>query len=196
MSPACPRSAAEPGPGGGVLGSRCTGVKGNCWEDFRTAGRRGPAHRLAAAGVPIIREPAAEPWGSIEMWIEDPMASGSSWSRSRRSPSPPHPLRRDSRSALPVGAENLCHLGRCPTERGRFGKALGVGRGGLGSGRASTLLARVVAPAWPRTDGQATVASSPGSSPRGRTRGRARSWSGGLRRSRSARRGSRRACGR
>jgi len=28
--------------------------------------------RLAAAGVPIIREPAAEPWGLIEMWIEDP----------------------------------------------------------------------------------------------------------------------------
>ena len=28
--------------------------------------------RLAAAGVPVIREPAAEPWGLIEMWIEDP----------------------------------------------------------------------------------------------------------------------------
>ena len=28
--------------------------------------------RLAAAGVPIVREPAAEPWGLIEMWIEDP----------------------------------------------------------------------------------------------------------------------------
>jgi catechol 2,3-dioxygenase-like lactoylglutathione lyase family enzyme len=27
---------------------------------------------LAAAGVPIIREPAAEPWGLIELWIEDP----------------------------------------------------------------------------------------------------------------------------
>ena len=25
--------------------------------------------RLAAAGVPIVREPAAEPWGLIEMWI-------------------------------------------------------------------------------------------------------------------------------
>jgi predicted enzyme related to lactoylglutathione lyase len=28
--------------------------------------------RLAAAGVRILREPAAEPWGLIEMWIEDP----------------------------------------------------------------------------------------------------------------------------
>ena len=37
--------------------------------------------RLAAAGVPIVREPVAEPRGAIEMWIEDPTASGSSWSR-------------------------------------------------------------------------------------------------------------------
>jgi catechol 2,3-dioxygenase-like lactoylglutathione lyase family enzyme len=29
-------------------------------------------NRLAAAGVPILREPVAEPWGLIEMWIEDP----------------------------------------------------------------------------------------------------------------------------
>ena len=28
--------------------------------------------RLAAAGVRISREPLAEPWGLIEMWIEDP----------------------------------------------------------------------------------------------------------------------------
>jgi predicted enzyme related to lactoylglutathione lyase len=28
--------------------------------------------RLAAAGVRVLREPAAEPWGLIEMWIEDP----------------------------------------------------------------------------------------------------------------------------
>jgi catechol 2,3-dioxygenase-like lactoylglutathione lyase family enzyme len=28
--------------------------------------------RLAAAGVPIIRGPATEPWGLTEMWIQDP----------------------------------------------------------------------------------------------------------------------------
>jgi catechol 2,3-dioxygenase-like lactoylglutathione lyase family enzyme len=28
--------------------------------------------RLAAAGVPIARPPRREPWGLIEMWIEDP----------------------------------------------------------------------------------------------------------------------------
>ena len=28
--------------------------------------------RLGAAGVRILREPAREPWGLTEMWIEDP----------------------------------------------------------------------------------------------------------------------------
>jgi catechol 2,3-dioxygenase-like lactoylglutathione lyase family enzyme len=51
--------------------------------------------RLAGAGVPIIRGPASEPWGLIEMWIQDPdgvqivlveVPAG-------------HPLRRDPRSA-------------------------------------------------------------------------------------------------
>jgi hypothetical protein len=31
-----------------------------------------------------------------------------------------------------VGAENLCNLGGCPAERGRFGQALGVGSAGGG----------------------------------------------------------------
>ena len=53
--------------------------------------------RLAAAGVPVIREPIAEPWGLTEMWIEDPdgirivlveVPAG-------------HPLRRDPRPASP-----------------------------------------------------------------------------------------------
>jgi catechol 2,3-dioxygenase-like lactoylglutathione lyase family enzyme len=28
--------------------------------------------RLLAAGVPVVREPRQEPWGLLEMWIEDP----------------------------------------------------------------------------------------------------------------------------
>jgi catechol 2,3-dioxygenase-like lactoylglutathione lyase family enzyme len=28
--------------------------------------------RLAAAGARVRREPAAEPWGLVEMWVEDP----------------------------------------------------------------------------------------------------------------------------
>jgi glyoxalase/bleomycin resistance protein/dioxygenase superfamily protein len=28
--------------------------------------------RLTAAGVPIIRGPATEPWGLTEMWLQDP----------------------------------------------------------------------------------------------------------------------------
>jgi catechol 2,3-dioxygenase-like lactoylglutathione lyase family enzyme len=54
---------------------------------------------LAAAGIPIVREPLEESWGLTEMWIEDPdgiqivlveVPAG-------------HPLRRDPRSALPPG---------------------------------------------------------------------------------------------
>jgi catechol 2,3-dioxygenase-like lactoylglutathione lyase family enzyme len=61
--------------------------------------------RLAAAGVPIVREPIAEPWGLIEMWIEDPdgirivlveVPAG-------------HPLRRDLRPVLPPGRQG--HIG-------------------------------------------------------------------------------------
>ena len=49
--------------------------------------------RLAAAGVPVIREPAPEPWGLIEMWIEDPDGI-----RIVLVEVPPdHPLRRDPR---------------------------------------------------------------------------------------------------
>jgi catechol 2,3-dioxygenase-like lactoylglutathione lyase family enzyme len=33
---------------------------------------RAEHRRLAAAGVRVLREPAEEPWGLTEMWIEDP----------------------------------------------------------------------------------------------------------------------------
>ena len=54
--------------------------------------------RLAAAAVRIIREPATEPWGLIEMWIEDPdgirivlveVPADHSLRRDQRSVSPP-----------------------------------------------------------------------------------------------------------
>ncbi len=62
--------------------------------------------RLAAAAVPIMREPAAEPWGLIEMHIEAPdgiriilveVPAG-------------HPLRRDPRQTLPPGRRTACHV--------------------------------------------------------------------------------------
>jgi len=53
--------------------------------------------RLAAAGVPVIRGPATEPWGLTEMWIEDPDGI-----RIVLVEVPPgHPRRRDLRSASP-----------------------------------------------------------------------------------------------
>ena len=54
--------------------------------------------RLAAAGVPVVREPAAEPWGLIEMWIEDPDGVRIVLVEVPAD----HPLRRDQRPALPL----------------------------------------------------------------------------------------------
>ena len=53
--------------------------------------------RLAAAGVPIIREPARESWGLIEMWIEDPDGIRIVLVEVHAD----QPLRRDPRSASP-----------------------------------------------------------------------------------------------
>jgi catechol 2,3-dioxygenase-like lactoylglutathione lyase family enzyme len=53
--------------------------------------------RLAAAGVPIIRGPATEPWGLTEMWIQDPDGIQIVLVEVPAA----HPLRRDPRSASP-----------------------------------------------------------------------------------------------
>jgi predicted enzyme related to lactoylglutathione lyase len=53
--------------------------------------------RLAAAGVPIVRAPAEEPWGLTEMWITDPDGIRIVLVEVPES----HPLRRDPRSASP-----------------------------------------------------------------------------------------------
>ena len=53
--------------------------------------------RLAAAAVRIIREPATESWGLIEMWIEDPDGIRIVLVEVPAD----HPLRRDPRAASP-----------------------------------------------------------------------------------------------
>jgi predicted enzyme related to lactoylglutathione lyase len=40
------------------------------WMQVRDV--RAERERLAARGVAVVREPRQEPWGLIEMWIEDP----------------------------------------------------------------------------------------------------------------------------
>ena len=54
--------------------------------------------RLAAARVPIVREPAAEPWGLTEMRIQDPDGVRIVLVEVPAD----HPLRRDPRPALPL----------------------------------------------------------------------------------------------
>jgi catechol 2,3-dioxygenase-like lactoylglutathione lyase family enzyme len=55
---------------------------------------RAEHRRLAASGVRVLREPAAEPWGLIEMWIEDPDGVRIVLVEVPAD----HPLRRDQRS--------------------------------------------------------------------------------------------------
>jgi len=51
--------------------------------------------RLFAAGVRVLREPVAEPWGLTEMWIEDPDGVRIVLVEVPAN----HPLRRDPRSS-------------------------------------------------------------------------------------------------
>jgi predicted enzyme related to lactoylglutathione lyase len=51
--------------------------------------------RLLAAGAHVLREPAAEPWGLTEMWIEDPDGVRIVLVEVPAD----HPLRRDPRSS-------------------------------------------------------------------------------------------------
>ena len=142
--------------------------------------------RLAAAGVLIVREPTAEPWGLIEMWIEDPdgirivlveVPAG-------------HPLRRDPRSALPP-ALAAAEADKAAFPRKRDGGSEWPARGQPGTGslvrpvartRSSRTANRVPAMRGPR--GRAPGRAPPG--PRAPRNGRPRC--GGL--------GSRRAAGR
>jgi hypothetical protein len=76
----------------GVCGQSCWAL-GDDLDSGTGCPRR--ARRLAAARVPVIRAPAAEPWGLIEMWIEDPDGIRIVLVEVPAD----HPLRRDPRSA-------------------------------------------------------------------------------------------------
>lgn len=54
--------------------------------------------RLSAAGVRVVRAPQTEPWGLIEMWIEDPDGTQIVVVEIPAD----HPLRRDQRSSPQV----------------------------------------------------------------------------------------------
>jgi catechol 2,3-dioxygenase-like lactoylglutathione lyase family enzyme len=62
---------------------------------IQVQGARAEHARLAAAGVPVVRAPATEPWGLTEMWIEDPDGIRIVLVEVPAD----HPLRRDPRSA-------------------------------------------------------------------------------------------------
>ena len=97
-------SAADPGMvfflGSGLLevSGRAAGPPGAAvmiWLQVRDVSAE--HERLAAAGVRVLRGPAAEPWGLTEMWIEDPDGVRIVLVEVPAD----HPLRRDVRSAPP-----------------------------------------------------------------------------------------------
>ncbi len=72
-SPASPGAVFFLGPGFLEVSGRSAGPAGRSvmiWMQVRDV--EAEHGRLAAAGVRVLRGPTAEPWGLIEMWIEDP----------------------------------------------------------------------------------------------------------------------------
>lgn len=77
--------------GPGSDGATSGGAEVALWLQVRDVGAEHT--RLAALGVPVLRDPQLEPWGLIEMWIADPDGV-----RIVLVQVPPdHPLRRDQR---------------------------------------------------------------------------------------------------
>ncbi|WP_131737472.1 VOC family protein [Actinomadura roseirufa] len=74
-------------------GAGDSGASPMLWLQVRDV--RAEHERLAAAGATIVREPREEPWGLIEMWIEDPEGVRIAVVEVPAA----HPLRRDPRPA-------------------------------------------------------------------------------------------------
>jgi catechol 2,3-dioxygenase-like lactoylglutathione lyase family enzyme len=73
-------------------GSPAPGHSLMLWLQVRDV--RAEYERLSAAGVQVLREPQIEPWGLIEMWLEDPDGVSIVFVEVPAD----HPLRRDQRS--------------------------------------------------------------------------------------------------
>ena len=98
-SPADPAVVFFLGPGFLEVSGHSAGAAGGLvmiWLQVRDV--HAEHDRLAAAGVHILREPATEPWGLTEMWIEDPDGVRIVLVEVPTD----HPLRRDPRSSLPA----------------------------------------------------------------------------------------------
>ncbi len=97
-SPADPGVVFFLGPGLLEVSGSADGPPGNSvmiWLQVRDV--HAEHERLAAAGVRVLREPVTEPWGLIEMWIEDPDGVRIVLVEVPAD----HPLRRDTRSLIP-----------------------------------------------------------------------------------------------
>jgi catechol 2,3-dioxygenase-like lactoylglutathione lyase family enzyme len=87
------------GPGLLEVSGRSAGAAGRSvmiWLQVRDV--RAEHERLAAAGVRVLRPPETEPWGLVEMWIEDPDGVRIVLVEVPAD----HPLRRDLRASLPA----------------------------------------------------------------------------------------------
>jgi predicted enzyme related to lactoylglutathione lyase len=94
-SPSAPGLVFFLGSGFLEVSGRSAGPRGRSvmiWIQVRDI--RAECERLSAAGVRVLREPEKEPWGLIEMWIEDPDGTPIVLVEVPAD----HPVRRDQRS--------------------------------------------------------------------------------------------------
>jgi predicted enzyme related to lactoylglutathione lyase len=97
-APADPGVVFFLGPGLLEVSGRSAGPPGSSvmiWLQVRDV--HAEHERLVAVGVRVLRGPATEPWGLIEMWIEDPDGVRIVLAEVPAD----HPIRRDPRSLSP-----------------------------------------------------------------------------------------------